>query len=83
MRHLRKFSVRLTALVVLFTSFVFVPPTSAQNKATLEVSVFDPTEAAVTDAAVALQSSSSSAEPQQQPSSAANGRYRFNVAPGR
>ena len=71
-----------TAVFLLVASIVFSFTASAQNTATLEVTVFDPSEAAVADATAVLQGLSSPGDRRQGVSSG-EGRYRFEVAPGR
>ena len=68
--------------VLLLASLVFASRASAQDAATLDVSVFDPSVAAVTDATVVLQGLSLPGD-QRQGIASADGRYRFDVPPGR
>ena len=69
-------------VVLLLASLVFASRASAQNTATMEITVFDPSATAVTDARVVLEGLSSPGD-QRQGVSAAGGIYRFDVPPGR
>jgi outer membrane cobalamin receptor len=83
MRNFSRLFLRLLpAAFLLLASFVFAPPASAQSAATLEVTVFDSGEAAVADATAVLQGLSSPGEERQGVPSG-EGRYRFDVPPGR
>ena len=83
MRSTNRLFVRFLQAALLLLAFsVFASPASAQNAATLEVAVFDPSGAAVADAAAVLQSLSSPGDRRQGVSSG-DGRYRFDVPPGR
>jgi outer membrane cobalamin receptor len=72
----------LPVVLLLFATLVFASPASAQNAATLEVAVFDPSEAAVADATAVLQGLSSPGD-RRQGAGSGDGRYRFDVPPGR
>ena len=72
----------LSAVSLLLASFVFTSSVSAQSLATLEVAIADPSEAAVADAIVTLQGLSSPGD-RREGDFSGQGRYRFNVLPGR
>jgi vitamin B12 transporter len=78
-RLLLRFS---SVFIVLLGTLLLTARASAQNTATLDVAVFDPSPAAVTDATVVLQGLSSPGE-QRQGVSSGGGHYRFDVPPGR
>src|SRR4051794_3271863 len=80
--HISKLLVRcLQAAVVFLATFAFTFQVSAQNGATLDVVLSDPSQMAITDASVKLENVSSGAA-SQNAASASGGRYQFNVAPG-
>ena len=65
-----------------FTPFIFSSRLWAQNAATLDVTIFDPSAAAVRDATAVLQGISTPSD--QHPGvSSGDGHYRFDVPPGR
>jgi vitamin B12 transporter len=69
-------------MILFFACFGFSSHLSAQDVAGLDVAVFDPRDASVTDAAVILQGLSPASD--ERPSVAGgDGRYRFDVPPGR
>jgi outer membrane cobalamin receptor len=61
---------------------IFPSRISAQNSAGLDVAVFDPRQAAVSDATVVLQGLSPASD-ELAPASGGDGHYRFDVPPGR
>jgi vitamin B12 transporter len=82
MNRFRKLTVFLLSVTVLLLPHPASPQASPQNSAGLDVSVFDPSENPVTDAIVVLQSVSPTGV--ERPAVAAgDGRYRFDVPPGR
>lgn len=83
MNRFLKSLARLSLLVLLLAAcFVFPYRLSAQDAAGLDVSVFDQREAAVADATVVLQGPLPAGD--EHPAvSGGDGRYRFDVSPGR
>jgi outer membrane cobalamin receptor len=65
--------------VLLLACFALAPVARAQDAATLDVSVYDPSGAPVADATVVLEGLSSG---DRQTVSSGGGRYRFDVPPG-
>ena len=83
MNRTRKLLFRLSPLfVLLFAYFACTSGLDAQSNAALDVTVFDPREAVVTDATVVLQGVSSAAD-ELAPASSGDGHYRFDAPPGR
>jgi vitamin B12 transporter len=81
MRISSRLFMSFSAVVFLLLNLSFARRVSAQGGATLDVNVFDPSEAAVAGASVELRSVSSPGETLQGIASG-DGRYRFEAPPG-